>query len=123
MNGHQGRAEIESVGLRPLLRKQQAEAGDIVLLHGDESEVLSHPYLARVWVKSSADLRVPAAGLVKKVVMPGSIEQVTRNLKATHIAHQTFVDPDDLDQEIHQAVGQLSTDRMAIPLVRLRISA
>ena len=36
------------------LRKQQAEAGDIVLLYGDESEALTHPYLARAWAKSGA---------------------------------------------------------------------
>jgi len=28
------------------LLKQQAEAGDITLLFGDESEALTHPYLA-----------------------------------------------------------------------------
>jgi hypothetical protein len=30
------------------MRKRQAEADDIVLLYGDESEALTHPYLARV---------------------------------------------------------------------------
>ena len=40
------------MGLRLQLRKQQAEAGDIVLLYGDESEALTHPYLARAWAKS-----------------------------------------------------------------------
>ena len=39
-------SEIERVGLRLQLRKRQAEAGDIVLLYGDESEALTHPYLA-----------------------------------------------------------------------------
>ena len=48
--------------MRPKLRKQQAEAGDIVLLYGDESEALTHPYLARAWAKAGADLRVPAPG-------------------------------------------------------------
>jgi hypothetical protein len=56
-------------GLRLQLRKQQAEAGDIVLLYGDESEALTHPYLARAWAKSGADLRVPAPGQAKKVAM------------------------------------------------------
>jgi hypothetical protein len=31
------------------LRKAQAGAGDIVLLFSDESEALTHPYLARAW--------------------------------------------------------------------------
>jgi hypothetical protein len=62
------------------VRKQQAEAGDIVLLYGDESEALTHPYLARVWAKAGADLRVPAPGQAKKVAMLGSLDPVTRQL-------------------------------------------
>jgi len=62
------------------LRKQQAEAGDIVLLYGDESEALTHPYLARVWAKAGADLRVPAPGQAKKVAMLGSLDHVSRQL-------------------------------------------
>ncbi len=42
------RRRIDRVGLRLKLRRQQAEAGDIVLLYADESEALTHPYLARV---------------------------------------------------------------------------
>ena len=173
------------------MRKQQAEAGDIVLLYGDESEALTHPYLARAWAKAGSDLRVPAPGQAKKVAMLGSldhvsgqlivhtsptkrssdfvahleqldrlygprpgqpikpvvlvedngpihtsklslaalaarahwltvewlpkyapelndIEPVWRDLKAHHLAHQTFADPDALDQEIHQAVAALN---------------
>ena len=71
---------MERVGLRLRLRKQQAEAGDIVLLYGDESEALTHPYLARAWAKSGADLRVPAPGQAKKVAILGSLDHVTRQL-------------------------------------------
>ncbi len=60
MKGRQIAGEIARVGLRLQLRKAQAEAGDIVLLYGDESEALTHPYLARAWAKRGADLRVPA---------------------------------------------------------------
>ena len=66
--------------MRLQLRKAQAEAGDIVLLYGDESEALTHPYLARVWAKRGADLRVPAPGQAKKVAMMGSLEHATRRL-------------------------------------------
>ena len=38
VKGRQVAAEVERAGLRLQLRKQQAEAGDIVLLYGDESE-------------------------------------------------------------------------------------
>src|SRR3954451_22659468 len=47
-------------GLRLRLLKQQASAGDIILLFGDESEAVTHPYLARAWAKRGSDLRVEA---------------------------------------------------------------
>ena len=51
------------------------------------------------------------------------IERVWHDLKAHHLAHQTFADPGALDQAIHQAVGALNAERSALPLARLRISA
>ena len=74
LKGRQDAAEVERVGLRLQLRKQQAEAGDIILLYGDESEALTHPYLARAWAKTGADLRVPAPGQAKKVALLGSLD-------------------------------------------------
>ena len=71
---------MDRIGLRLQLRKRQAEAGDIVLLHGDESEALTHPYLARAWARSGAHLRVPAPGQAKKVAILGSLDHVTRQL-------------------------------------------
>src|SRR5271165_6150645 len=206
LKGRQIAAEIERVGLRLQLRKAQAKAGDIVLLYGDESEALTHPYLARAWAKSGADLRVPAPGQAKKVALLGSLDHVTRrlivhtsptmrstdfvahleqldelygpkpgrpakpvvlvedngpihvskcslaalagrahwltaewlpkyapelndievvwhDLKAHHLAHQTFTDVDALDRAIHTAVQDLNRERMAVPLAKLRISA
>jgi hypothetical protein len=58
---------VDRIGLRLQPRKRRAEAGEIVLLYGDESEALTHPYLARAWAKSDADLRVPAPGQAQKV--------------------------------------------------------
>ena len=66
--------------MRLQLRKAQAEAGDIVLLYGDESEALTHPYLARAWAKRGADLRVPAPGQAKKVALIGSLDHTARRL-------------------------------------------
>lgn len=66
--------------MRLQLRKAQAEIGDIVLLFGDESEALTHPYLARVWAKRDADLRVPVPGQAKKVAMMGSLDHTKRRL-------------------------------------------
>ena len=51
------------------------------------------------------------------------IEVVWRDLKAHHLAHHTFADPDALDQAIRQAVDALNTERMVLPLARPRISA
>jgi hypothetical protein len=197
---------VDRIGLRLQLRKRQAEAGDIVLLYGDESEALTHPYLARAWAKTGADLRVPAPGQAKKVAMLGSLDHVTRqlivhtsmtnrssdfvahleqldllygpkpgqpvkpvvlvedngpihvsklsraalaarahwltvewlpkyapelndievvwhDLKAHHLAHQTFTDVAALDQAIHVAVENLNRERMVVPLAKLRVSA
>lgn len=188
------------------MRQQPAEAGDIVLLYGDESEALTHPYLARAWAKSGAALRVPAPGQARKVAMLGSFDHVTRqliahtsptkrssdfvahleqldrlygpkpghpikpvvlvedhgpihtsklsraahatrahwltvewppkyapelndiqavwrDLKAHHLAHQTFADIDALDTAIHPAADALNQERMPLPLGKRRISA
>jgi transposase len=62
------------------LLKQQALAGDIVLLFADESEALTHPYLARAWAKRGADLRVEAPGQSEKIAMIGALDFVSRKL-------------------------------------------
>lgn len=192
--------------MRIKLLRAQAKAGDIVLLFADESEALTHPYLARAWAKRGADLRVPAPGQAAKVAMMGSldfaqrrlvvhtsrskrsadfiahleqldliygpkpgrrrrpvvlvldngpihlsrassaallarahwltvewlpkyapelndIEIVWGQLKANHLAHQTFADPDALERTIHAAVSLLNAERSRLPLGRQRISA
>jgi len=52
-----------------------------------------------------------------------AIEGVWRDLKAHHLAHQTFADADALNTAIHQAVDALNLERTPLPLVKLRISA
>ncbi len=71
---------MDRAGLRRKLLKAQAEMGDIVLLFGDESEALTHPYLAHVWAQRGADLRVPAPGQAAKVAMLGVLDWVRRDL-------------------------------------------
>ena len=51
------------------------------------------------------------------------IETVWRDLKAHHLAHQTFADADALDQAIHKSVAALNEARKPVPLDELRISA
>ena len=65
------------------LLRAQAEAGDITLLFADESEALTHPYLARAWAKRGADLRVPAPGQAQKIAMMGSLDCARRKLIVT----------------------------------------
>src|SRR5208283_5234844 len=55
LKGRQDAEAVDRGGLRVKLFKAQAEAGDIVLLFADESEALTHPYLARAWAKRGAD--------------------------------------------------------------------
>jgi transposase InsO family protein len=71
---------VDRAGLRRKLLKAQAAAGDIVLLFGDESEALTHPYLAHAWAKQGADLRVPAPGQAAKVAMLGVLDWARRDL-------------------------------------------
>jgi transposase len=54
--------------------KQQATAGDIRLLFGDESEALTHPYLAHCWAKRGADLRVEVPGQARKRALLGVLD-------------------------------------------------
>jgi transposase len=51
------------------------------------------------------------------------IETVWRDLKAHHLAHQTFTDTEALDQTIHDAVEALNVERKPNPLANQRISA
>lgn len=71
---------MDRAGLRRRLLKAQAEAGDIVLLFGDESEALTHPYLAHAWAKRGTDLRVPAPGQAAKVALLGVLDWARRDL-------------------------------------------
>jgi transposase len=177
-----------------------------VLLYTDESEALTHPYLARAWAKRGADLRVSAPGQTRKVAMIGALDWASRtvvvttsrtkkstdfiaflqildslygpkpgvptkpvivvldngpihvskattaalsarahwlaiewlpkyapelnnikrvwhDLKAHHLAHQTFTSPDALDDAIHSAVKALNQERNRHPLNQQRIFA
>src|SRR3954468_20260897 len=51
------------------------------------------------------------------------IERVWHDLKANHLAHQTFAHPEALKDAIHQAVEARNQQRGPLPSDRLRISA
>src|SRR3712207_6761561 len=80
LQGRQDPDAVDRAGLRRKLLKAQAAAGDVVLLFGDESEALTHPYLAHAWAKRGADLRVPAPGQAAKVAMLGVLDWARRDL-------------------------------------------
>jgi transposase len=71
---------VERSGVRRKLLKAQAQAGDIVLLFGDEAEALTHPYLAQAWARKGADLRIPAPGQAAKVALLGVLDWASRTL-------------------------------------------
>ena len=83
MKGRQNADAVNRAGLRLRLLKQQAHAGDIVLLFEDESEALTHPYLAHVWAKRGADLRIEAPGQARKVAMIGALDFADNDLIVT----------------------------------------
>lgn len=51
------------------------------------------------------------------------IELVWRDLKAHHLAHQTFANPEALDRAIHQAATAVNAKRNSHPLANQGISA
>ena len=60
--------------------KAQAAAAAIDLVFLDESEALTHPYLARCWARRGSDLRIQAPGQSKKRAMLGAFDPVSRRL-------------------------------------------
>ena len=80
LRGRQDAEAVERSGLRLKLLRQQARAGDIRLLFADESEALTHPYLAHLWAKRGADLRIEAPGRAHKRAILGALDHVTRRL-------------------------------------------
>ena len=51
-----------------------------MLLCADESEALTHPYLAHAWAEQGAELRVRAPGQSKKVALMGALDADTGEL-------------------------------------------
>ena len=107
---------MDRAGLRRTLLKAQAEAGDIGLLFGDESEALTHPYLAHVWAKKGADLRVPAPGQSAKVAMLGVLDWAHRKLIVHTSRTKRSADFIALLEEIDRRYGP-KLGRMLKPIV------
>jgi len=89
------------------LLQQPAEAGDVTLLFGDESEALTHPYLARAWAKRAkrgCDVRVEAPGQSKKRAISGALDCAAHKLLASPSATK-------LSSDFLAVLGRLDTER------------
>src|SRR4051794_10497659 len=80
LKGRQDAAAVEASREYLADLKTQAAAGAIDLVFLDESEALTHPYLARCWARRGTELRIQAPGQAKKRVMPGAFDPVRRRL-------------------------------------------
>jgi transposase len=83
---------VDQAGLRLKLLAQQAAAGDIVLLFADESECLTHPYLAYVWARRGEDLRVAAPGQAQRRALLGALDAARRELVVVTSARKRSAD-------------------------------
>ena len=94
--------------------KTQAAAGAIDLVFRDESEALTHPYLARCWARRGSDLRIQAPGQSKKRAMLGACDPVSRRLLVHTSPTKRATDFVDLLDQLGAACGTAERTR---PLV------
>ena len=94
--------------------KTQAAAGAIDLVFLDESEALTHPYLARCWARRGTELRIQAPGQAKKRAMLGAFDPRRRRLLVHTSATKRSTDFIDLLDQLRAAYG---TAERARPLV------
>jgi transposase len=105
LKGRQDADAIERAGLRLGLLRQQARAGDICLLFGDESEALTHPYLAHCWVERGADLRIEAPGQARRRALLGVLDHASGKLIVITSASKRSGDFADLLACLDQSYG------------------
>src|SRR5215212_5587903 len=98
--------------LADLKTQAAAEAIDLVFL--DESEALTHPYLARCWARRGSELRIQAPGQAKKRAMLGAFDPVRRHLLVHTSATKRSPDFIDLLDQLGAAYGTAERTR---PLV------
>ena len=80
----------------------------------DESEALTHPYLARCWARRGTELRIQAPGQAKKRAMLGAFDPVHRHLLVHTSATKRSTDFVALLDQLGAAYG---TAERARPLV------
>jgi transposase len=114
LKGRQDKAAVAASRERLADLKTQAAAGAIDLLFLDESEALTHPYLARCWARRGANLRIEAPGQSKKRAMLGAFDPVRRCFLVHTSPTKRSTDFIDLLDQLGAAYG---TAERARPLV------
>jgi transposase len=114
LKGRQDAAAVAASRERLTDLKTQAAAGTIDLVFLDESEALTHPYLARCWARRGSDLRIQAPGQAKKRAMLGAFDPVHRRLLVHTSATKRSTDFVALLDQLGAAYG---TAERARPLV------
>ena len=111
LKGRQDAQAVQRSGLRLRLLRQQARAGDIRLLFGDEFEALTLPFLAHAWAKRGADLRVEAPGQARRRALLGALDAATGHLIVATSASKRSADfiglLERLDRELAPPAGAL----------------
>src|SRR3954451_18018197 len=90
LKGRQDAAAVAASCQRLADLKAQAAAGAIDLVFLDESEALTHPYLARCWARRGTELRIQAPGQAKKQAMLGAFDPVPHGSARGLKAHASF---------------------------------
>jgi transposase len=80
LKGRQEAMAVAASHQRLVDLKTRAAAGAIDLVFLDESEALTHPYLARCWARRGTELRIQAPGQAKKRAMLGAFDPRRRCL-------------------------------------------
>jgi transposase len=97
--------------------KAQAAAGAIDLVFLDESEALTHPYLARCWARRGSELRIQAPGQSKKRAMLGAFDPVSRRLLVHTSPTKRSTDFVDLLDQLGAAYGTAERTRPLIAVL------
>jgi transposase len=114
LKGRQDAAAVEASRKRLADLKTQATAAAIDLVFLDESEALTHPYLARCWARRGTELRIQAPGQAKKRAMLGAFDPVRRHLLVHPSSTKRSTDFVDLLDQLGAAYGTTERTR---PLV------
>jgi transposase len=97
--------------------RAQAAAGAIDLVFLDESEALTHPYLARCWARRGSDLRIQAPGQSKKRAMLGAFDPVHRHLLVHTSPTKRSTDFVDLLDQLGTAYGTAERTRPMVAVL------